>query len=96
VRGGFWPKSRAAKGEFHNDIIFNKIACVLISNKEINNKPPPIALSKSSNILKITKVTNQPILLENKSFWKSALAFFLALIFLFRFLIKQKMIIENS
>jgi len=35
-------------------------------------------------------------LLENKSFWKSALAIFLALIFLFRFLIKQKMKIEKT
>jgi len=34
-------------------------------------------------------------LLENKSFRKSALAIFLALIFLFRFLIKQKMKIDK-
>jgi len=71
-----WPKSRAAQGEFQIDIIFNKIACVLSSNKEINNKLTPKIVSKSPNTIKITKVTNQPILLENKSFWKSALAIF--------------------
>ncbi len=45
---------------------------------------------------KRTWVADHPILLENKSFWKSALAIFLALIFLFRFLIKQKMKIEKT
>ncbi len=42
---GVAKKQGVRRGEFQNDIIFNKIACVLISNKRIIFEILPITMT---------------------------------------------------